>query len=182
MEKRRANVIIGKAGGSASGENRATYKVSLPTKWIKEMDIGTEQSKEIELHYDGTKIIITKKQTPFQFAMSAVASGSDIKKISYYDGDKLCTVIYADFTMQMLEIENHSDNIVKTAFGRNEIPVWEEFIDFLKERCIPESRSHLQDYLDAIGVAKYDPLEIILATEGRMAEDDQWLEVEDLCQ
>ena len=182
MEKRKANIIIGKSGGNAGGKNPVTYKVSLPTKWVKEMELGTEQSKEIEMHFDGTKIIITKKQTPVQFAMTAIGFGSDVKKLSYYDDYKLCTVIYADFTSQMLEIENHTDNIVKTAFGRNEIPDWNEFIDFLKERCVPESRDGIKDYLDEIGVVDYDPLEIVRVTKGRMAEDAQWLEVEDLCQ
>ena len=182
MEKRKANIIIGKAGGSAAGENRSTYKVSLPTKWIKEMGLGTEQSKEIELHYDGAKIIITKKQTPFQFAVSGVKNGNEVKKISYYDGDKLCTIIYADFTLKMLEIENHTDNVVKTAFGRNDMPDWNAFMDFLEERCIPESRDGIRDYLNEIGIAEYDPLEIVRVTKGRMAEDTQWMEVEDIWQ
>lgn len=35
----------------------------------------------------------------------------------------------------------------------------------------------LQSYLEAIGVTEYDPLQIIQKTKGRMAEDQQWLEI-----
>lgn len=179
MEKRKANIIIGKSGGNAGGKNPVTYKVSLPTKWVKEMELGTEQSKEIEMHFDGTKIIITKKQTPYNFAVDASSLGNDIRKLNFYDGEELCTVIYADFTTKMLEIENHTDNWVKTAFGKNQYPDWDEFMEFLRERCVPESRDGIRDYLDAISVEEYDPFEIICVTEGRMAEDAQWLEVEE---
>lgn len=179
MEKRNANIIIGKSGGNAGGKNPVTYKVSLPTKWVKEMDLGTEQGKEIEMHFDGSKIIITKKQTPYNFAMAAAGFGNDIRKLNFYDSAELCTVIYADFTTKMLEIENHTDNWVKTAFGKNQYPDWDEFMEFLRERCVPESRDGIRDYLDAIGVEEYDPFEIICVTEGRMAEDAQWLEVEE---
>ena len=51
---------------------------------------------------------------------------------------------------------------------------------FLEERCVPRQREGLQDYLEALGLDHYDPLEIVLRTEGRMAEDQQWLSVEDL--
>ena len=51
---------------------------------------------------------------------------------------------------------------------------------FLEDRCIPRSRAGLREYLEAIGVDKYDPLEIIQKTEGRMSEDNQWLKVEEI--
>jgi hypothetical protein len=35
----------------------------------------------------------------------------------------------------------------------------------------------VREYLEAIGVAEYDLLQIIQKTQGRMAEDQQWLEV-----
>ena len=51
---------------------------------------------------------------------------------------------------------------------------------FLAERCVPRARAGLREYLEAIGVSEYDPLAIIRKTAGRMAEDDQWLTVEEL--
>ena len=53
-------------------------------------------------------------------------------------------------------------------------------MDFLEERCIPKERDGIREYLEAIGLNEYDPLEIIKKTKGKMAEDDQWIETEEL--
>ena len=66
---------------------------------------------------------------------------------------------------------------MKTAFGTNELPTWEDFELFLEERCVPRERAGLREYLEALGLEEYDPLDIVRKTQGRMAEDDQWLEV-----
>ena len=42
------------------------------------------------------------------------------------------------------------------------------------------ARAGLREYLETIGVDRYDPLEIIRKTQGRMAEDDLWLTVEEV--
>lgn len=76
-----------------------------------------------------------------------------------------------------MSAENHVADPVKTAFGNNPRPTWDDFQAFLEERCIPRQRAGLREYLEAIGVAEYDPLQIIRKTQGRMAEDQQWLEV-----
>jgi len=47
----------------------------------------------------------------------------------------------------------------------------------LQERCLPKERAGLPEYLETIGVGEYDPVEIINKTAGRMAEDNQWLEM-----
>lgn len=41
-------------------------------------------------------------------------------------------------------------------------------------------KQSLQEFLEAIGVDSYAPLEIIQKTQGRMAEDDLWLTVEEI--
>jgi len=102
----------------------------------------------------------------------------DIRRFQYFDEDKLCTTIHADFANKTLIAENHVDDPVVTAFGRNVQPTWEDFKAFLEERCIPRERAGLREYLEVIGVGEYDPLEIILKTNGRMAEDKQWLKVD----
>jgi hypothetical protein len=38
----------------------------------------------------------------------------------------------------------------------------------------------LREYLEVIGVGEYNPIEIIKKTGGRMAEDNQWLDMESL--
>ena len=48
---------------------------------------------------------------------------------------------------------------------------------FLEERCIPRQRDGIREYLGVLGLDEYDPWEIIKRTKGRMAEDQQWIEV-----
>ena len=48
----------------------------------------------------------------------------------------------------------------------------------MEERCIPRQRAGLKEYLEALGLNEYDPLSILQKTRGRMAEDDQWMEVQ----
>lgn len=40
-------------------------------------------------------------------------------------------------------VKNHTDQILKTAFGRQERPTWDDFIEFLEERCVPKSRENI---------------------------------------
>ncbi len=112
------------------------------------------------------------------FIRKAKTTGREICVLSYYDGDTLCTKIAADYQEKSVCIENYVPNVLKTAFGNNVEPTWGDYQFFLEERCIPKSRAGLREYLEAIGVDEYDPLEIIKKTAGRMAEDQQWIEVE----
>lgn len=98
--------------------------------------------------------------------------------LKYYDGEMLCSTIYADFTAQTVVVENQTVSPIKTAFGNNLLPAWEDFQRFLEERCIPRQRAGLREYLEALGLEEYDPLAIIEKTGGRMAEDQQWLAIE----
>ena len=95
----------------------------------------------------------------------------------YHDGREVCTRIFADFTDKTVCIENYTDNLVKTAFGKNTMPTWDDFMAFLEERCVPRERAGIREYLEALGLDEYDPLEIVMRTHGCMAEDDQWIEV-----
>ena len=46
---------------------------------------------------------------------------------------------------------------------------------FLESRCFPKSRAMLKSILRELGLDSYDPLAIIEKTQGRMAEDKQWI-------
>ena len=174
MERRIAKLIIGKAGGTASKDSK-TYKVSLPTKWVAEL--GLTDSK-MEIAFDGERIIISPRLSMAEYLEKKKLLGHKLVKFEFYDGEILCTKIIADFTDETLSVENTTDNIVKTAFGKNEVPTWEDFQSFLEERCVPRSRSGIREYLETIGVEEYNPVEIIKKTNGRMAEDNQWLKWE----
>ncbi len=113
------------------------------------------------------------------FAAQWRSLGHDVRILRFYDGEQLCSSIYADLTKQRIMVENQAVALVKTAFGNNVQPDWADFQDFLSERCIPRQRAGLREYLGALGLEKYDPLAIIEKTGGRMAEDQQWLTIEE---
>lgn len=124
---------------------------------------------------------LTTPKTAFDmqaFIQRANTQGHALVLLSYYDAQTLCTKIAADYQEKTICVENYVSNVLKTAFGNNHEPAWEDYHFFLEERCIPRSRAGLRYYLDAIGVEEYEPLEIIKKTAGRMKEDQQWIEVE----
>ena len=176
MEKRIAKVNISSAGGTASRGAR-TIKVTLPTAWVDAMGVEAG-NREVELSFDGKQIVLSRCLTGAEFATWKLEQNHDVRRFMFYDGDKLCATIHADFTDETVTAENYAANPAKTAFGNNALPTWENFQEFLEDRCIPRGRAGLREYLDAIGVGGYDPIEIIGITSGRMAEDDQWLDVE----
>ena len=161
MEKRTAKVNISAAGGTAAKGSR-TCKVTLPTTWLEAMGIS-ESQRELELSFDGEQITLSHPD--------AVSDAEhDVRTFRFYDGQRLCTTIRADFTARTVSVENYVADPVKTAFGNNPRPSWADFQAF-------RQRAGLREYLEAIGVEEYDPLQIIQKTKGRMAEDQQWLEV-----
>lgn len=176
MERRMAKLNISASGGTA-GRGGKTYKVTLPTSWIEAMQLDSDQ-REVELLFDGGQILIIRRQTIESFFQKKHALKHTLCQLRFFDGDFLCTEIMADFSDKTLVCQNYTDNLVKTAFGKNTLPVWEDFQAFLQERCIPKERAGLREYLETLGVDEYDPLSIILKTGGRMAEDQQWLEVQ----
>ncbi len=176
MEKRIANIMIHAAGGTAAkGSNN--YKISLPSSWIKELGI-TENNRQVELSFDGTSICISKKLAPEDFIRINKSRNHTLIQLLFYDGELLCSRIIADYTQKAVCVENYVDDCIRTAFGNDPAPTWAAYEAFLEDRCIPSSRAGLREYLDAIGVESYEPLEIIQKTAGHMAEDNQWLKVE----
>lgn len=173
MERRLGKIIIHAAGGTAA-KGASTYKLTLPSAWIKEMGVSPD-CREVELSFDGSTISVARRMTAEEFTAANLVKGHSLSRLRYYDGETPCTTIIADETAQMLCVQNHVDNVVKTAFGNNPAPSWTDFQQFLEERCVPRARAGLRDYLDTIGVDGYDPAQIVKKTEGRMAEDDQWI-------
>ena len=178
METRVGKVSVGTAGGTA-GKGAKTYKVSLPSSWVHDLALD-EGDREVEFTLDGDSIVIRRRRTLEDFAMEKRAMGHDVRRIEYYDGNQLCSLIIADFSDESLRVENYTRNVVKTAFGVNGMPTWAAFQDFLEERCIPRQREGAKEYLETIGVDRYEPLEIIQKTGGRMAEDGQWIRMEEI--
>lgn len=178
MERRSAKVNISSAGGTAAKGSK-TYKLTMPTKWMETMGVD-ETHREVDLTFDGVAVTLSPRLSGPEFAERQLARGHQVRVFRLYDGDELCSTIYADFTQQSVVVENQTVPHVKTAFGSNLLPNWEDFQGFLAERCIPRQRAGLREYLEALGLDEYDPITIIEKTGGRMAEDQQWLTVEAL--
>lgn len=176
MEQRASKIIISSAGGTAY-HGAKTYKISIPSAWVNEMGLN-ETEREIELIFDGKTISVAALLSAEDFVKQKKTENHDVRKINFYDENKLCSAIYADFSDKTLRAENFTSDIVKTAFGNNTFPAWEDFENFLEERCIPRERSGIREYLETLGLDEYDPIEIIKKTGGKMAEDEQWLMIE----
>lgn len=99
-------------------------------------------------------------------------------RLSYMYRNELCTIIDVDELNEEISIKNYKKNVMFKAFGNNNEPSFEDYNEFLKSRCFPETRDKMKLVLQDLNIPFYDPLLIIEKTKGRMAEDDFWLEVE----
>ncbi len=97
--------------------------------------------------------------------------------IDFMYEDELCTRIQVDYRLEKITLENRTDDILHRAFGCRERVEWRDFQEFLEERCFPPTRDRMKDILRELEVPHYDPLQIIQITQGRMAEDKQWLHI-----
>lgn len=95
------------------------------------------------------------------------------------NGDELCTVIYVDFRKETVRIENKTDDLLYRAFGCIEDPDWKDFLFMLEERCFPRTRDKMKSILRAMDLPFYDPWLIVQKTQGRMADDHQWIRIEE---
>lgn len=96
-------------------------------------------------------------------------------QIDFMLRNKVCTTILVDFNNEKVKVYNRTNDILHRAFGVVENPTWEEFQDFLMERCYSKDRGDIKDVLNRIGVTSYDPLQIVEKTQGRVREDPQWM-------
>ena len=86
-----------------------------------------------------------------------------------------CTIIDVDFLNERIAIKNRTPDILHRAFGVVENPTWEQFQEFLADRCYPETRGNIKSILKTLGIDSYDTLQIVEKTKGRTADDDMWI-------
>lgn len=91
--------------------------------------------------------------------------------------DECCTVILVNFKDREIAIQNETDDVLHRAFGVKVRPTWEDFEEFLESRCFPRTREGMRMILKDLELDAYDPLAIVEKTNGRMAEDFQWLKI-----
>lgn len=99
-------------------------------------------------------------------------------RLWYMHGQSVCTIIDINEMKKEVHIMNYTDNLMFRAFGVEENPNYERYIEFLESRCFPESRDKMKLILKDLDLPFYDPFMIIEKTEGRMAEDDFWIRIE----
>lgn len=99
-------------------------------------------------------------------------------RLWYMYKDRRCTLIDVDEMNRKIFIRNYVSNIMLCAFGANQKPNYDDYEEFLKSRCFPETRDKIKIELSALDIPFYDPMLIIEKTEGRMAEDDFWIKIE----
>ena len=92
--------------------------------------------------------------------------------------NKPCALIDVDEAKKIVRIKNYVDNVQFTAFGSNTEPSIADYEDFLESRCLPKSRDKIKLELKELDIPFYDPYLIIKKTQGRMAEDDFWIQIE----
>jgi hypothetical protein len=141
---------------------------------INDMHISGKSIQEISVHFNTTRQTVSKY----------IAPGKRVRKnpfitmrMEYMYEKELCTSIDIDFLHKKIYIMNHTNDIIHRAFGIISNPTWEDFELFLERRCFPKTRANIKNILNDINVESYDPLQIIEKTEGRMAEDKQWIKI-----
>ena len=102
-------------------------------------------------------------------------NGNYVMRLDFMFRQKVCTEIYVNFADKKIKIVNRTNDIMKRAFGINENPDWNDFEQFLEERCFPKSRAFRKTILKKIGADGYDTLQILEKTDGRTAEDNQYV-------
>ena len=135
-----------------------------------EMSRGGMSVSEIAQHFS------VSRQTMSKY-MNTPPDGNYSLRLDYMFRQKVCTEIYVDFLNHKIAIVNRTDDMIRRAFGVNESPSWDDFEVFLSSRCFPKSRANQKDIIKKLGLPFFDPLLIIEKTHGRMAEDNQYINI-----
>lgn len=96
-------------------------------------------------------------------------------RMTYMYGQNPCTIIDVDFLNEKIAIKNRTDDVLHRAFGVIENPTWQQFQEFLEDRCFPKSRGNIKAILRSLELDSYDPLQIVEKTKGKTADDNLWI-------
>lgn len=99
-------------------------------------------------------------------------------RLWYKKEDSIIAVIDVDEAGQKVQVKNFTEDKISRPFGKKEEPTFEEYQDFLESRCFPKTRDKLKLELKKLDIPFYDPILIIEKTQGRVAEDTFWIEIE----
>jgi len=99
-------------------------------------------------------------------------------RLKYFFRKQLCTIVDIDERYRKVQIYNYQTELIYRAFGKIENPTYKEYEEFLASRCVPKERDKMKLVLKELDIPFYDPMLIIEKTNGRMAEDEFWIEIE----
>lgn len=154
------------AGKLASGRKKALSNNDVELA-IKMQQQG-KTTKQIAEHFSVSRQTISKY-------LNKPLTDDYVMRIDFMYKQKVCTEIYVDYMHKKIKIVNRTNDIMKRAFGINEFPSFEDYEDFLADRCLPKARAMRRTILSRIGIDSYDPIQIVEKTNGRTAEDNQYL-------
>lgn len=99
-------------------------------------------------------------------------------RLWYMHNQDVCTLIEVDEASRQVHIKNYTEKLMFRAFGVNENPDYEAYLEFLESRCFPRTRDKMKLVLKDLDLPFYDPFLIIEKTGGKMAEDHFWIKIE----
>ena len=118
----------------------------------------------------------TSRQIVSKYINAPIHKGCSMR-MTYMFKKTPCTEIDIDFLDRKIYIQNKTDDILHRAFGANQSPVWEDFENFLEERCPPRTRGNIESLLRSMNIDHYDPISIIEYTKGRCVDDNMWIKI-----
>lgn len=118
LEKRKAKLLVNRR---KTGSGGTTFRATLPTVWVREMGLS-ENLRELELNFDGEKIIISKgemkmleeKQLIERLVKLQLEVGKKLNVKTHGQLDKILTGKY--FTVSYGEA---IDNLINLATGKD---------------------------------------------------------------
>ena len=114
------------------------------------------------------------RQTVERYLNTSIGDGCTMR-LTYMFRRQPCTVIDVNFLDRKVVIQNKTDDILHRAFGVIKDPTWNDFENFLRDRCFPQTRGNCKELLQEMDLTDYDPLKIVEKTRGRLADDEMWL-------
>ena len=159
--------IAKKAGNNRNAGRKPKFTAGQIAEIEGELQKGVTINEAAKRHGTSRQIIDKYVNRPPQ--------GSYTLRMTYMYENHPCTVIDVDFLHEKVAVKNRTGDILHRAFGAVENPTWQQFTEFLKERCFPETRGDKKAVLKELGLDSYDPLRIVEKTRGKTADDNLWL-------
>lgn len=100
-------------------------------------------------------------------------------KILYMVKGITTTEIKINDKTKEVSFTNFDDRFMLCAFGKAKpgTITYKDVLDLLESRCVPKTRDGIKDYLNALNLTEYNPLEIVKKVKGRDAGDDISIEI-----